>query len=242
MIRSLLISSFLFALPSCDAAGRLFGQEPEGRQPPKAQALLPASRNAGVVPKGKRQEALPLEVGQWTRHVIHHRGGKTTEYFRQIVEKEPGGFRLEIVNGTPNAGTITQLLVSVPTSGRGVPSVVSAKVRMPNGVIKEISGPAMDATRSGYQHLLADVELGTTWAGAQSDVRVLAGDFTGCSESPTQLQFAGLEGMEKAYYHPRVPIGGLVKGLAADGHTVVELTGFGTDGAESVIERKLKAR
>lgn len=237
MLRALLIVCLL-SIPSCDALGISSGGAPEGQKSTKRGAQLPVSRNVGKVSQSDRRRPLELEVGQWTRHVIFHPGGKRTEFLRQVVAKGPDGVTLEVVNGQPDAGTVTQLLTQKGSGAASLLHLVSARVRMPNGVIKDISGPAMDATRTGYQKLLEDVRLDTTWSGSTSEVKVLAGDFEGCIRSPLETEFAGLEHITEGYFHPSVPIGGLVKGVDKEGHTVVELTGFGVDDAQSVIERK----
>lgn len=243
MRRLALSLSFLTVFPACEAARELFGSEPEIQIDSRGEVVLPVSRNVGRVPADGRARHLALDVGQWTRYAVRHADGSVTEIYRQVVAEEPRGFWVEVVNGRPDAGTVTQLLVAKEPGGTPQgPRVLAARVRMPNSVIKEIEGVSMRATHGGYQQLLSDMRLTAQPSGEEQTAEVPAGSFEGCRTADLDITFAGVETITAGCFHPRVPLGGLVRATNAAGSPSVVLTGFGIEGARSVLERRKPAR
>ena len=243
MDRPLLVAIVGLLTCSCDSVGNWFAAQSDHPETVSRSDTLPVSRHMGTVAKPDSSTPLSLAVGQWTRYQIRFPDGKTTSVLRQVVSREANGFWLELINGTPDAGTVSQLLVSPSSPGdSALPHVIAARIRMPNGIIKQIDGPAMQATRGGYQNLLFDVRLSSPWTGDLTKVSTPAGEFLGCVSSTIAGQFAGIETVTSATFHAGVPIGGLVSAQREDGTVAIQLTGFGTEGAFAVLERRALKR
>jgi hypothetical protein len=186
------------------------------------------------VPAAASPKVLDLAVGQWTRHKISENNGRSSMLTYKIVGKEGPAYWLEVVTGAANAGTVIQILLELkdrhdPQSSQ----IVAARVKMPNGIVKDVRGPMLDATREGYKKALRQVFVPDLSAMPKETIRVPAGTFEACSRHTEATAFAGIEVSSTLWQHPAVPITALVKSVAEGGATTIELVDFGLTGAKS---------
>jgi hypothetical protein len=183
-------------------------------------------------------ELAPLSVGQWTRYKIDDRG-RTSLVTHKVIGEESGAFWLEFVTGAADAGTVLALLVNAPDrQDASRAEVRAAKIRMPNGLLKEIRGPELKPTEAAYKRMIGDLFSPRLDGLPQSDVTTLAGTFRGCYGRQGHLAFSGSDAESALFIHPGVPLSGVVKSESAGSKLTVELLAFGTEGAQSELNPK----
>jgi hypothetical protein len=198
----------------------------------RATSTASTPRQPVDVPPAAKSELLPLEVGQWIRQRAIERGRDATRGLK-IVGKESGRFWFEVVTGAADAGTVVQILMDPKDRrDRAAADIRVAKVRMPNGFIKELTGPMLEPSKPGYRELLDGVFMSAEPAQAREDVTVPAGTFRGC--------YRMLRGTTKFWIHPAVPLTGVVKSESEGATERVELLDFGLEGAVSELEARVR--
>lgn len=199
--------------------------KPESAGAERGHAGVEVAAPAGAQP-------LALTVGQWTRHRVADRGSEYTRTLR-VVGEEGGAFWFEVVSGAADAGTVVQVLMD-PKDRRdpAQAEIRAAKVRMPNGFVKEVRGPLLGPSIPGYKSLLSDVFIPSLDGAAREDATVRAGTFHGC--------FRTSDATGTRLLHPRVPIDALVKSESADHAVSNELIDYGEKGAISEIEKRAR--
>jgi len=195
----------------------------------RATSAASAPRQPVDLPAPAKADPLPLAVGQWQRTRTTERGRDDVTQSLKIVAQDAGAFWFEVVTGTADAGTVVQVLMD-PKDRRdkAAADIRAAKVRMPNGLIRELNGPLLEPNKPGYRALLDKVFMMDRPPIGRADVTVPAGTFKSCF----------LFEIEKVKYwvHPGVPLTGIVKSEA--GGLRVELVDFGLDGALSELEQQ----
>ncbi|NOY92740.1 MAG: hypothetical protein GXP55_16240 [Deltaproteobacteria bacterium] len=84
-----------------------------------------------------------------------------------------------------------------------------------------------------YQPLLQHfLELmAVDWAGGEKqDVEVPAGMFRGCTLKERDASYGGVTQHARVFYHPGVPVTGMVRFVGQENNQTFELMGFGDDG------------
>jgi hypothetical protein len=186
----------------------------------------------------RRAELGPLSVGQWTRYRLDDRG-RTSIVTHKVIGEESGAFWVEFVTGAADAGTVLALLVHAPD--RVDPAraeIQAAKVRMPNGLLKEIRGAELKLTEDAYKRMVADLFSPSMSGLPQSDTTTPAGTFRGCYRQKAALAFVSSDSESTVWRHPGVPLSGVVRSQSSDAKLTVELLAFGTEGAESELSRQ----
>ena len=181
----------------------------------------------------------PLSVGQWTRHRLEDRG-RVSVVTHKVIGEESGAFWVEFVTGAADAGTVLGLLVHAPDRiDPARAEIRAAKIRMPNGLLKEIRGAELKLTEAAYSKMVGDLFSPSFRDMPQSDITTPAGTFRGCYRRSARLAFSGGDSESAVWSHPGVPLSGVVKSQSVDGERKAELIAFGTEGAESELTRKL---
>lgn len=230
--------ALLVLIPGCDALNGALGlgeepPEPKRALPPVERPVSPPRR----VPPPRSDSPIELAVGQWTRHKIRYSNGRESELTYQIVDAARGGYWIEVINGPPAAGTVVQVLTRVrDRENLQSAQIVAARVRMPNGFVKQVPDELMPAVKESYRRSVAELFF-PEWKGKLSPVtlHVPAGTFEGCLRSPSLTYFTGAEVEGTVYHHTDVPISALVKSETKDGGAVMELLDYGLTGAVSVL-------
>jgi len=226
----------LSALFACSSIERL-----RGKKAPAADSASPAESAAAaatpvVVPAPKAPKVLDLAVGQWTRHAIIESNGRRSTLTYKVVAKEGAAYWLEVVTGAANAGTVIQILLELKERYKPEDSqILAARVKMPNGFVKDIRGKMLDASKEAYKKALRQVFVPDLSTMQQETVVVPAGTFERCYRHTETTSFGGMEVSSTLWQHPAVPITALVKSVSVDGGTTLELVAFGMEGAKSAM-------
>jgi hypothetical protein len=196
---------------------------------------------AAEVARPSGQTLAAFSTGQWTKYKVDLGDGQKTELTYKIVGEEEGAHWLEIVRGPAGAGTVIQLLVKVPN--RNDPNsleIKAARIRMPNGHVRDIRGKMLEPTSEGYKRSLADIFLPALAGAPQEDVTVPAGVFRGCFKTLQKAETKDGSSSYNAWVHPTVPISGVVRSEEVGSKSKTELVAYGSTGAESEIKEPPK--
>lgn len=173
-------------------------------------------------------------IGQWVRYGATFReGGRSTTEYR-IVDRERGGFWIEVTDVRRRRTRQVRMLVRPAEDGAHEVLALAFENR---GQIEEVP----DRLLPNYTPMLQQW-LGMLFprdlAGEREDVEVAAGTFRGAAKQPRELEFMEQRLEADVWVHPAVPVSGIVRFRArgTGGHEL-ELIGFGLEGAVSRFRR-----
>src|SRR5688572_2041934 len=207
---------------------------------PAAKADLDR-RLAAISPNPRRVEApaapapLPLTVGQWItlRQIDREQRPSMSTY--KVVGEEHGAFWLEVTTDTYFGSSGSKILVAL--GDRTDPTqfeIRRAFTRDQNGHISEMPPPMIAMMRSTFQPVLDAMVI--RWNELpQQDASVAAGTFAGCYHGRSSVSVAGHSSTSEVWWHPEVPINGVVKMVGVGEPTSTELVDFGREGAQSTF-------
>jgi len=183
-----------------------------------------------------------LAVGQWSKYRITMDDGQVTEVTYKVVAEENGAKWLEIVRGAAGAGTVIQLLIDVKSrSNPDSLQVHAARIRMPNGHVRELRDENLKPTADGYKKALADIFVPSLTGAPQEDVTVPAGTFRSCYKRTQKIETSQATSDQTVWVHTNVPISGVVKSEEVGKPNKTELLTWGTSGAQSELNQKTKS-
>jgi len=153
-----------------------------------------------------------------------------------IVRKEGGGWVVETSNtDRKGAESVSQMLLvgfddAVASGDSSKISITWMKMRDKDGSIQKIEGDQMllfnSIMKSSYEKLVVNiVEFNDGGV-----VTVPGGIFSGTNANQATIKIMGMKITSQNWFHPSVPVNGLVKSQTEDGKSVTELLSFGTDG------------
>lgn len=179
----------------------------------------------------------PYATGQYTVVGATMDGKKMISRFA-IVGQEQGGWILETQSISESHEGITQMLVRgmekiQETGNTDDVDIVWVKTKTDDGEVQTIDGPVLSITKGIYRKSLGGLSfsLGTPVDGG--GVVVPAGSFAGTTKVHFEGSVLGRSFESDGWFHPDVPINGMVKSVSSDGGTVQELLAFGTDAKRS---------
>lgn len=214
----------------------------EGSVDPKSSAGTSAAQPppaGGEVARPTSSELTALGAGQWSKYRVTLEDGQTMEVTYKIVAEEGGAYWLEIVRGAAEAGTVLQLLISL--KDRSDPNGLelrAARVRGPNGHVREIRDQMLEPTSAGYKKVLADIFVPKLSGAPQEDVTVPAGTFRGCYKRSQKVETQHAASEQTVWVHPAVPISGVVRSEEVGKPNKTELLTWGISGAKSELKKE----
>jgi hypothetical protein len=198
-------------------------------------------RIAAMQPQDRRvdmpttPEPQPLAVGQWiTIRQIDKEQRPSLSTFK-VVGVEGDAYWLEVENDTYFGSTATKILVAL--GDRTDPSSFDIRLaftRDSNGTVSELPPPMIEMMRGTFRPILDSLVIRWTEL-PQQDATVVAGTFAGCYHGRSTVAVAGHSSTSEVWWHPQVPINGLVKTVGVGEPTSSELVDFGYEGARSVF-------
>jgi hypothetical protein len=195
------------------------------------------SKVAQTFPPPASSTPLPLKVGAWTQHKMLDASGQPAFFTMKLVGDDFGGATwLELLEETYRVRTTTKILVYLgDRSNVAAMEVKAVKTKEGSGKVTEADGTQIVAARARWQGVLD--ALGVVWqAAAQEDVTVPAGTFSGCYRRETPPGWGPLGAASHVWWHPLVPLTGIVRAQAIDSRGTMELVAFGEHGAVSEIQ------
>ena len=186
---------------------------------------------------GAYVKVMPYAVGQY---VVH---GMTDEDDHSVVRtaivgKESGAWIIETSSLTSSGESIMQMAVSGMEKMQESmnPDDLDIKwVKMKSGEdeeVQKIDGMALSLSKSAYSKALTGIAVKFESTGGNAAVRVPAGTFNGCTKATAKVETFIKDFESEGYYHPSVPLNGLVRSVSKDDDVVTELLEFGLSGAK----------
>ncbi len=173
----------------------------------------------------------PIEpaIGQWVRYGIRWRNGgrSTTRY--AIVDREAGGFWVEVEDR--RRGQVRHVRMHVRP---GEETELLALAFKRNGEVQEIPSRLLPSYRPMLEQWFA-LLFPQTIEGEPETVDVPAGVFEEAHQSTASIQFGEQQGDARLWRHTAVPVTGLVKLEDASGQHSMRLLGYSLEGARSTF-------
>ncbi len=191
--------------------------------------------SARTVEPPSAADPMPLAVGQWSRYEVVDDKGEPSVMTYKVVGEESGAFWLESVSETYYGRNV--LLMLADFGDRRSPESVEVKAikqKVGDGSVSEIP-PSVVSMMSGiWKPILQNVVV--RWEGAaQEDRAAPAGRFEACYRAKVSVDFMGKSHVSDAWFHPAVPLSGMVSSKAEGSSQTAELLDYATSGAESEI-------
>ena len=185
---------------------------------------------------GKFERPKPYKVGQYVVTGMTSSSERSVSKMA-IVGKEQGGWIIETQSLTQSAESTTQILVlgmdTVYKTGTVDDlDIVWVRVKPHGQPIQTVEGPVLAMMKGFYKKGLAGLEVQSTMGTDSETVRVPAGSFNGTVKGSSEVSFLGKKFRSNAWFHPAVPINGMVKSVSDDEETIIELLDFGLSGAK----------
>ncbi len=180
---------------------------------------------------------MPYAVGQYVVHGVTD--GEDRSVIRTaIVGKEGNAWIIESASLTASGETTMQMAVSgleqVQKSMN--PDDMDVKwVKMKAGEdeeVQKIDGMVLSMSKSMYAKGLTGLVVNFEKSGGTAVTRVPAGTFNGCTRATAKVETWIKDFESEGYYHPSVPLNGMVRSVSTDDDTVTELIEFGLSGAK----------
>jgi hypothetical protein len=193
-------------------------------------------KNGSFASTGKFLRPMPLAVGQWVITSTTS-DGKRSISKTSIVGAEQDGFVFDMYNMTDYEETATQMLVVGMDKFRKPEEmdnidIIWVKMKDKDGKISEIDGPVLSMMKGFYKKGFTNFMLNTEGILDGGTVTVPAGTFSGCSKITTEVTYFGSTYTSESWFHPDVPISGMVQSKSKDNDMVTKLIDFGTTGAK----------
>ncbi len=189
---------------------------------------------------GLFRQAPALAVGQWVLIGTTTKDGERSIARTAIVGREQGGWIIETSSTTPSAESTTQMLVTgmeevLSTQDLDKLDIIWVKMKSGDEPVQKLEGPALLFGKGTYRKLLANSILSLSAPGAGGSVTVPAGTFHGTTKARSEVSILWMTVTSDSWFHPSVPIGGMVKAVDVEGESTSELLAFGMDGATPSI-------
>ncbi|MBF0234933.1 MAG: hypothetical protein HQK65_18145 [Desulfamplus sp.] len=185
----------------------------------------------------KFKKAIPYAVGQYVITGTTDDKGRRSITKTSVVGRQSGGWILEIYSVTPSSESTTQMLIKgidsvYQTGNLDNLDIIWVKMKSEDGSIQTIDGPALQFTKALYRKALSGLELDLTMLEDGGTITVPAGLFKGTTKSTSTGSFLGMTFSADSWYHPDVPVNGVVKLVSKKDKMAMELLKFGLSGAE----------
>lgn len=183
------------------------------------------------------EQVMPLVVGQHTRYGVVDKDGQKSVSGFSVIGHDGDVWVLESYSLTAGNESWTQLKVAgldlaMVTRSSDDINIISARTKNNNDAPSEIDGVVLSLTKGIYKDALSHWTMKTTPEGKDILVTVPAGTFQGTVKASTTMHVFGNWLTATGFYHPDVPISGLVKSTSSNG-VEMSLLDFGTSGAKA---------
>ncbi len=196
----------------------------------RVAALAPSTR---AFPAPTTAEPPPLAAGQWITVKQTDQDGRPSFNTFKIVGMQDGAYWYEVSMDSYYGHTAVRMLLAV--GDRRDPATFDVRayfIKDAEGRVQEMPAATLGMVRSTYQSMLDQLVI--RWDQLpQEDVTVVAGSFSMSFKGRSTVSMAGMSATSDVWYHPAVPVNGLVKSIGVDRPSTLELIDFGLEGARS---------
>ena len=193
-------------------------------------SLQPNSRS---VPPPTVAEPMPLAAGQWATFKQTDSDGKPSIVTYKIVGMQDGAYWYEMSMDTYYGHSAMRMLVAV--GDRRDPKTVDIRAVISKdykGHVTEMPPSMLGMIKSSYGSMVDQLTI--TWENLpQENTQVTGGSFASCYKTRSTVEFMGQSSTSDAWFHPAVPVNGMVKSVGVDRPMTMELLDFGVEGAAS---------
>lgn len=187
---------------------------------------------------GKFMKPMPWAVGQWVMTVTTNADGVKSLSKTSLIEKSGDNWTIETWSLTESKEDMMQMVIGgmEKMQESGNPDdmeIISIKVKDENGNISNIDGVVLSMTKGFYKKMLPNMNVKVEGGIDGGAVTVPAGSFAGTWKVNAEVSFLGSKFVSDSYFHPDVPINGMVKSVADEKKITTELHSFGLSGAKS---------
>jgi hypothetical protein len=178
-------------------------------------------------------EPMPLAVGQWATFKQTDNDGKPSIVTYKIVGMQDGAYFYEMSMDTYYGHSAMRMLVAI--GDRRDPKTIdirSITSKDYQGRVQEMPPSMIGMLKSSYGSMVDQLTI--TWDQLpQEDAQVLGGRFAACYKTRSTVEFMGQSATSDAWFHPAVPVNGMVKSVGVDRPITMELLDYGLEGAQS---------
>lgn len=196
----------------------------------KNAATYPAPEGSGAEPK-----VFPWAVGQWIAFKVSNEKNEVSVMKIALVGKEPRGWWMETETQTGYGRDISKVLFG-KTPGEVSPeqfaeSILIMVTKHDEDEVQTIDLSTMPAFVQGMQRSVMKQSMKQSmpmskFTAERTSATVTAGTFTGAYRFEAEDT--------TGYWHPLVPINGMLKAATRDGKFSMELIGFGIDATSAL--------
>ncbi len=189
--------------------------------------------NPRTLPAPTAAEPMALAPGQWVTIKQTDSDNRPSIVTYKIVGMQDGAYWYEMSIDSYYGHSAMRMLLSI--GDRRDPSTMDIKavtMKDANGRITELPPSTLSMMKNSYQGMLDQLVI--SWEQLpQEDVHVMGGNFAACYKSRSTVEFAGTSATADGWFHPAVPVTGMVKSVGVDRPSTSELIDYGTEGATS---------
>lgn len=186
---------------------------------------------------GTFSRVMPYAVGQYVVYGITD--GEDRSVMRTaIVDREGDAWVLEVAALAPTGENVMQMAVTglEDVQESMDPERLDIKwVRMKtgDGEVQKFDGMMLGMMKGTYKKALGGLVVNFRQnMGGGSAVRVPAGTFNGCTKATALVETMMGDFESEGYWHPSVPLNGMVRSVSQDDGSVTELIEFGISDAK----------
>ncbi len=188
----------------------------------------PAGGDSGLEP-------LPFAVGQWAKYTSTRGGAPSGGVTYRVTGVEDTAYWIDMEIANPGHGA-ANVSVLMDFKGKRTSkdfSVRKAKIKLPTGQVHTLSGVMLDAALKGFSAQLANLAVDSFEGLPKEDVKVPAGDFSGCYYRDFDFKVMNIHSKGRVWNHSKVPISAMIKNESTtNGEKVLfVLEAYGTEAA-----------
>lgn len=236
------MKKLLFALPVLFAVACAPSINPQMKS--ATDSLVASVRGSHEVSAPASLEPMSWAPGQWiTMRMTDVKNGRQSVMKISVVGAENGGFWVETDTQDYFHHSITKVLYSgMPHTAEEATDKMQKIITWSDDKERQemdftANSPAMAFSKSLMKSFAqANYVPDAISAEAREDVSVAAGTFRGCARYQVNASVGPVSQQSKSWFHPKVPLNGVVKASSDDGQWTSELLDFGLTGARSALE------
>lgn len=188
---------------------------------------------------GTFEKVMPYAVGQYVVYGITDDDGRSV-YRTAVVGREGDAWIVEMSTLSPTGETTMQVAAT------GLDQVQRSmdpeqmdlkwiKMKSGDGEVQKIDGMVLGMMKGTYKKALTGLIINIQPEGGSAAVRVPAGTFNGATKASAEVETTFGDFTSVGYWHPSVPLNGMVRSTSEEDNSTMELIEFGTTGAKATI-------